>query len=125
MSASASQGRTTADGRAADFVSPWSSDAQTARIKANPVFIELERKRGTFGWSLTVVMLLIYYGFVFLVAFVPQQIGVRVAGSMTLGLVLGLGVIVSAIVLTGIYVWRANTEFDRLQAQVVRDAGVR
>ena len=70
-------------------------------------------------------MLVIYYGFVALVAFAPGQIGVRVAGSMTLGLVLGLGVIVSAVVLTGIYVWRANTEFDRLQAQVVREAGVR
>ena len=125
MSASASRGRTTADGGAGDFVSPWASDAQTARIKANPAFIELERKRGTFGWSLTALMLVIYYGFVFLVAFVPGEIGVRVAGSMTVGLLLGLGVIVSAVVLTGVYVWRANTVFDKLQAQVVRDAGVR
>ena len=124
MSASASP-RTAAESRAADLVSLWASDAQTARIKANPAFNELERKRGTFGWSLTVLMLVIYYGFVFLVAFFPQQIGVRVAGSVTWGLLLGIGVILSAIILTGLYVWRANSEFDRLQAQVVREAGVR
>ena len=125
MSVSASQGRTVADGRGADLVNPWSPDAQTARIRTSPVFVELERKRRTFGWSLTALMLLIYYGFVALVAFAPGEIGVRVAGSVTLGLLLGIGVILSAIILTGVYVVRANGEFDRLQAQVVRDAGVR
>lgn len=124
MSATASSGRTSGNIGAESLVSPWAADAQTARIKSNPAFIELQSKRASFGWLLTVLMLVIYYGFVALVAFVPSAIGAKVLGSVTVGLLLGIGVILSAIVLTGIYVLRANAEFDRLQAQVVRDAGV-
>ena len=123
MSATASPASGAADGRTGDFANPWAGDAHTARIRNNPAFVELERKRRSFGWGLTVVMLVIYYGFVALVAFVPAAIGVPVMGSVTAGLALGIAVILSAIVLTGLYVWRANTVFDRLQAQVVHDAG--
>jgi uncharacterized membrane protein (DUF485 family) len=90
-----------------------------ARIRGNPQFVELERKRKSFGWLLTAIMLVIYYGFVALVAFAPAMIGRNVGGAVTLGLPLGIAVILSAIVLTGIYVWRANGEFDSLQRQVV------
>ena len=93
------------------------------RIRNNPAFQELERKRNAFSWSLAVLMLVIYMGFVFLVAFghniVAQPVG---TGGLTLAFPLGLGVILSAIVLTGIYVVRANSEFDRLTRDVVRDA---
>ena len=41
---------------------------------------------------------------------------------ITLGIPLGLGVIVAAIVLTGVYVRRANGEFDRLTATAIRSA---
>ena len=40
--------------------------------------------------------------------------------AISLGLPVGLGVILSAIVLTGVYVWRANREFDVLTAQILR-----
>ena len=97
---------------------------ELTRIRNNPSFQELERKRNVFSWSLAILMLAIYMGFVFLVAFghdiVAQQIG---TGGLTLAFPLGLGVILVAIVLTGIYVVRANSEFDRLTREVVRAAG--
>ena len=67
-------------------------------------------------------MLVIYYGFILLVAFAPRLMAIPVIGQVTLGFPLGLGVILSAIVLTGIYVWRANGEFDSLTRQVVESA---
>lgn len=95
-------------------------DAMTAeRIRANPRFIELERTRRSFGWILTIIMLVIYYGFIALVAFEPRMIGQSVSGSITVGLALGIAVILSAIILTGIYVWRANTHFDGLSRQII------
>ena len=91
-----------------------------ARIRANPAFRELETKRTSFGWTLAVVMVVIYMTFIFLVAFdhslVASQIG---TGPLTLAFPLGLGVIVAAIALTGVYVVRANTEFDRLTREIV------
>lgn len=100
-------------------------DAAVRRIQANPQFQELERRRGGFAWTLAVIMLVIYYGFILLVAFWPEVIAARIGGGVvTLGFPLGLGVILSAVVLTGIYVVRANGEFDRLTREIV-SAGAR
>ncbi len=94
-------------------------DQACARLRATPAFQELERTRGRLGWTLTVLILVIYFGFVLLVAFAPKLMSTPVAGTMTLGFPLGLGVIISAIVLTGIYVLRANSRFDALTRQIV------
>ena len=69
-------------------------------------------------------MLVIYLGFILLVAFGRGFLGMPIAeGSvMTLGIPIGLFVIVSAFVLTGIYVWKANTTFDDLNGEVLRDS---
>jgi uncharacterized membrane protein (DUF485 family) len=97
-------------------------DQAMARLRASPAFQELERSRGALGLTLTIVMLVIYFGFVGLVAFAPALMGTPVFGTMTLGFPLGLGVILSAIALTGIYVLRANSTFDALTRQVVEQA---
>ena len=94
-------------------------DQACARLRATPAFQELERTRGRLGWTLTALILVIYFGFVLLVAFAPATMGVKVFGSVTLGFPLGLGVILSAILLTGIYVLRANSRFDSLTRQIV------
>jgi uncharacterized membrane protein (DUF485 family) len=91
-----------------------------ARIRNNPKFIELERKRNSFSWSLAVLMIAIYGIFIGLVAFdqsfMAQPIG---TGPITMAFPLGLGVIAASIILTGVYVVRANTEFDRLTREII------
>ena len=94
-------------------------DQMAARIRANPRFVELESKRKRFAWTLTVIMLVIYYGFLALVAFAPNWMGAPFIGSVTVGFPVGIAVILSAIILTGIYVVRANGEFDRMSHQIV------
>ncbi len=105
-------------------VAPWKETAmntsELTRISNHPKFKELARKRSIFAWSLAAAMLVIYMGFIFLVAFghsfVAQVIG---QGPMTMAFPLGLGVIVAAVALTGVYVIRANTEFDRLTREIL------
>ncbi len=96
-------------------------DLTCARLRASPAFQELERSRGALGLTLTIAMLVIYFGFVGLVAFDPALMGTPVLGSMTLGFPLGLGVILAAILLTGIYVMRANSRFDVLTRRVLEE----
>ena len=100
-------------------------DAHLKRIEANPDFIELVRSRRTFGWTLTAIMLVIYYGYIALVAYDKPLIAQPLFGAVTVGLVIGLGVILSAVVLTGIYVLRANGKFDELSRRIIErnDAG--
>lgn len=99
------------------------SDSVVARIEANPKYHELRRKRNLFGWTLTILMLIVYFGYIALIAFnkpfLAQPIG---SGVTTLGIPIGLGVIVFTILITGIYVHRANGEYDRLNAEILKDA---
>ena len=89
-------------------------------IKSNPKYHELLSKRKSFAWMLAAIMLVIYYGFILIVAFNKEFLGQPLsAGSITtVGIPIGLGVIISAFVLTGIYVFRANSEFDRLTREI-------
>lgn len=84
-------------------------------IKLDPQFQDLVHRRTRLGWILTALMLTVYFGFILLVAFEPQVLGRSLAGGVTtVGIPLGIGVIIAAFILTGIYVWRANSQFDAL-----------
>ena len=99
------------------------SESIVAKIEANPKYHELRRKRNAFGWTLTELMLIVYFGYIALIAFnkpfLAQPIG---NGVTTLGIPIGMGVIIFTIVITGIYVRRANGEYDRLTAEILEEA---
>ena len=89
------------------------------RIAAHPKYQELRAKRTCLGWWLTLAMMVVYYGFIMLVAFNKPFLATKLgAGVMTVGMPIGLGVIVFTVVITAIYVNRANSEFDSLAEQV-------
>lgn len=93
------------------------------RVQKNPKFAELVQKKTSFGWVLSIVMLVIYYGFILVLAFAPASLGAKLGdGVMTVGIPVGILIILSAFVLTGIYVRRANSEFDQLTQQIVEEA---
>ena len=93
------------------------------RVKSDPQFQDLTARRSRFAWILSGAMLVIYFGFIFLIAFAPSVLGIRLgSGVTTVGIPVGLFVIVSAFVLTGIYVRRANTEFDAIAQQIIERA---
>ena len=99
------------------------SDPIVDKIQAHPKYRELQTKRNRLAIILTVLMLVVYYGYIALIAFdkefLAQPIG---AGVITLGIPIGLWVIIFTIAITGIYVRRANGEFDRLTKDILKDA---
>ncbi|MDD0840998.1 DUF485 domain-containing protein [Curvibacter sp. HBC61] len=99
------------------------SDPIVDKIKSNPKYQTLQKKRNGLGFLLTVLMLVVYYGYIALIAFnkpfLAQPVG---AGVTSLGIPIGMGVIVFTIIITGIYVKRANGEFDELTKDILKDA---
>lgn len=92
---------------------------QVEQIKNNPKYQELVSKRSSFAWTLSVIMLVIYYAFIMIIAFNPEILGAKTGeGVMTVGIPVGIAIIIIAFALTGIYVKRANGEFDELAQQV-------
>jgi uncharacterized membrane protein (DUF485 family) len=98
-------------------------DDIVARVANNPKYQELKSKRSSYSWVMTILMMIAYYGFILLVGYNRELLGTKLGGGViTLGIPLGLGVLVFTIIITNIYIRRANTEFDELTAQIVKDA---
>ena len=99
------------------------SDPMVQKIQSHPKYLELRTKRNRLGIFLTALMLIVYYGYIALIAFdkkfLAQPIG---TGVTTLGIPIGMGVIIFTIAITGIYVRRANGEYDRLTAEILKEA---
>ena len=99
------------------------SDPMVQKIQSHPKYLELRTKRNRLGIFLTALMLIVYYGYIALIAFdkkfLAQPIG---TGVTTLGIPVGMGVIIFTIVITAIYVRRANGEFDTLTKEILKDA---
>jgi len=94
------------------------------KITNNPKYHELVAKRASYGWLMTFLVMLVYYGYILTVAFNKAWLGTKLGAGMTtsVGIPLGLGVILATIILTGIYVRRANSEFDDLTNAIVKEA---
>jgi uncharacterized membrane protein (DUF485 family) len=69
---------------------------------------------------LTAAMMTAYFGFVLLVAFAKPLLATRVANGLSLGILLGVLVILCAWVLTFVYVRWANRHYDRSLAGLRR-----
>jgi len=92
---------------------------QIEHVRNNPKYQKLVKERSKFAWTLSIIMLVVYYAFILTIAFDPSILGMKMGdGVMTIGIPIGIAIIVIAFVLTGIYVKRANGEFDELSHQV-------
>jgi len=94
------------------------------KIDANPKFHQLITKRSQLAWGLSSVIFIVYFSFILLIAFAPELLGKPVyAGSLiTVGIPVGVIIISISFILTGIYVWKANKDFDRLNQEIVSEA---
>ena len=93
------------------------------QIQKNPKYLELRKKRSGFGWFLTLLMMVVYYGYIALIAWNKPFLATPLGGGVTtIGIPIGMGVIIFTIVITGIYVRRANGEYDRLTREILEDA---
>ncbi|MFZ6049185.1 DUF485 domain-containing protein [Pseudomonas sp. CR3202] len=100
------------------------TDPINERILRNPRFHELVSRRQRFAGALSALIIGLYLAFILTIAFAPGFLGGRVvSGSpVTWGIPIGIGLDVLAFLLTGIYVYRANGEFDRLNEEILKEA---
>ncbi|MEA2047363.1 MAG: DUF485 domain-containing protein [Campylobacterota bacterium] len=78
---------------------------EVIEIKNNPKYKELVGKRSKFAWTLTIVILVVYYAFILFIAFSPETLGTKISpdGMATWGIPVGIAIIIFAFILTGIY----------------------
>jgi len=83
-------------------------------------FQELVVSKWKISLSLAAAMMVAYFGFILVLAYAPWLLSVKIGEHMTLGIPVGIMVIVLAFVLTGIYVFWANSSYDRKVHEVLK-----
>lgn len=92
------------------------------KIKNLPEYQQLVRERTSLAWKLSIVMLVVYYGYILLLAFNPEFFTTIVSGHyVSIGFPVGVAIIVFAFLLTGYYVNKANSVFDDLTAKIKKE----
>ncbi|MDV5823984.1 DUF485 domain-containing protein [Sphingobium naphthae] len=98
-------------------------EALVAAVAADPRYAALVARRARLGWTLSAIIFAAFVGYLLLIAFDPALLATPIgAGVTSLGIPLGLGLILLAIVLTGFYVRQANRHHDAQMAAILNDA---
>lgn len=98
------------------------TEAEVARMVADPRYRALVRQRGRLGWVLSAIVTAAYAAFILMIAFDKAALARPIGDGVTsVGIVVGLGLIALSVALTGVYVHRANGAFDRALADLLRD----
>ena len=96
----------------------------TETIRQLPEYAALTRARKRIMWPLSLATIVAYFALILTIAFDPASLGNPIGDGVTsIGMVLGLGVILFCMVITGIYVFYANRVLEPLTRAIVQKAG--
>ncbi|MBC7905203.1 MAG: DUF485 domain-containing protein [Rhodospirillaceae bacterium] len=100
------------------------SDPIYERVRQNPKFQTLVKRRGRLAAILSALVLVSYYTFMMVVAFAPGLLHTPLSegSALTIGVPVGAAIIVVSWLLTGVYSHFANGAFEELNNDVVRES---
>lgn len=88
-------------------------DEKLKDLSESGAYKNLCQRRAKTVWPMAIIMLAVYYAYILVIAFAPEVFANKIGdGHMTLGMAVGLGVILFTFIITGIYVHRANVELE-------------
>ena len=91
------------------------------QIRQLPEYAELTRARKKIVWPLSLVVIIAYFALILAIAFYPASLSTPIANGITsVGIALGLGIIVFCMVITGIYVAYANRVIEPLTRAIAQ-----
>ena len=97
-------------------------ERQVEQILQNPKFKEMVSRKSKLSWTLTIIMLVVYVGFMLLVGYNKEFLMQSVSGGVTtIGMPLGLSIIVLSFLLCGVYSYIANNKLDALNEEAMRE----
>src|ERR1700744_5032887 len=103
---------------------PQLSPERTRHILAAPAFRALVSARAKMRWSLSIVTLTIFFGFLALISMARDALGVNPGGTIIpFGMIIALLMIAIVVVLTGFYVQQSNSRFDKLSRALKEEFG--
>jgi uncharacterized membrane protein (DUF485 family) len=95
-----------------------------AKIRANPKFAEMVGKRTRLAILLSLIVLVPYYTFMLLTSLKPQLFTATISETsvITIGWPIAALIVIGGWLMTGVYISKANGEFDELNKQILDEA---
>ena len=92
------------------------------KIIKNKNFKYLVKKKSFISWFLSSITLLLYFSFILLIAFFPEILGIKISDKsiITIGIPIGVTIILLAFISTGFYVLIANKELDQIEKKILK-----
>jgi uncharacterized membrane protein (DUF485 family) len=92
------------------------------KIIKSKEFKSLVKKKSFVSWFLTSITLITYFSFILLIAFLPEMLGSKISDKsiITIGIPIGVSIILLAFLSTGIYVFIANKELDKIEKIILK-----
>lgn len=100
------------------------NDEFVQKVKNDPNYKELLAKRTPYAVTMSIIVLVVYFGFIFMIAFAPELLGIPLSDGLkiTTGVLVGFFMILFAFIMTALYTVRANREFDDLIDKIKESA---
>jgi uncharacterized membrane protein (DUF485 family) len=95
----------------------------TEEILEDSDFKSLSSQKNTISVILTILELVLYFGFIALIAFNKAYLSQKFSGAITIGIPIAVGTIFLSWVFTGIYIFWANNKYDVLVKKVKEKIG--
>ena len=94
------------------------------KVQNNPRFQELVARRNRFAWTMAIIVLAVYYTYILVIAFKPEVFATPISSDsvISIGIPIGAGIILMSWIMTGIYIRRANNDFDEITRQIKEEA---
>ncbi len=101
------------------------SKKNKAEILNDEDFKALVAQKGSISWVLTVLELVLYFGFIALIAFNKPFLAQKMSegGAATVGIPIAVGTIILSWIFTGIYIRWANNKYDDMVKKVKEKIG--
>lgn len=92
--------------------------AKSQDFLSDPAFKKLKKEKWIISIILGAIVMVLYYGFILLMAYNKPFFATKVTENITVGIPLGVFVLMATIGVTAVYVFWANTSYDRLVSKV-------
>ena len=94
---------------------------QVQKIIQSPQFIEMAKKKTSLGKTFTLITLIIYFGYLLMIGFNKGFFATSISpgSATTIGIYIGFAIVLFAVIITGIYVVKANGELDNMASKIV------
>lgn len=100
------------------------SDPIYERVRQNPKFHLLVQKRSGLAFKLSAIVLAAYYALMMTVAFAPNMLKTPIGegSALSIGFPISAAIIIVSWLLTGVYSYFANGEFEDLNREIVEES---